>query len=128
MRVDHIALWVQDLEGMRVFYENYFQAVASSLYVNDRNGFKSYFLSFPDSDTRLEIMTSSQLIESGQNQFLQGYAHLAISLGSRGAVDSMTALFQKDGYQVVDGPRITGDGYYESVILDPELNRLELTI
>ena len=127
MKIEHIALYVQDLEGARDFFVKYFGASANDGYHNPRTDFRSYFLTFDDG-ARLELMTKPDLTDSGDflNRF--GYAHIAISVGSREAVDDLTARLKVDGYAVISGPRTTGDGYYESVILDLEGNQIEITV
>lgn len=129
MKIEHVAVWVRDLELMKDFYLNYFDADANALYTNPKKQFQSYFLSFK-SGARLELMTRpdilSHMIESGQEPY--GYAHLAFALGSKEKVDALTETLRSKGYQVLGEPRTTGDGYYESVISDPEGNRIELTI
>lgn len=129
MRIEHVAIWTRDLERLRSFYEMYFQASAGPRYVNERKHFTSYFLSFA-SGARLEIMTRPGLANAGGDTGAPpiGYAHLALSVGSQEAVDSMAGRFRSDGVPVVDGPRWTGDGYYECVVLDPDGNRLEITV
>ena len=126
MKIEHIAIWVKDLEKIRSFYEKYFKVTSTKLYHNQKTGFKSYFLTFDDG-ARIEIMSKSDINkEKQENTF--GYAHLSISLGSKEKVDEYTETFRKDGYKIVSEPRTTGDGYYESVISDPENNLIELTI
>lgn len=125
MKIDHVGLMVRDLEGMRSFYETYFNAVAGEKYHNPKTTFQSYFLSFAD-DTRLEIDTKESLSVLTKADF--GYAHLAIAVGSKETVDAMAARFTKDGFTVKSCPRVTGDGYYEAVLLDPENNEIEITI
>jgi len=129
MRIEHVAIWTKNLERLKNFYETYFQALAGSKYNNPKKGFESYFLSF-QSGARLELMCSSELVESENNQqtLQSGYAHLAMSVGSKEDVDLLTQKLERDGYQRLDGPRYTGDGYYESIILDPDGNRIEITI
>ena len=129
MKVEHLAVWVKDLEAMKDFYCNYFQATANDKYVNSSKQFQSYFLSFAEGP-RLELMQMPAVPETKNNMYDQftGLIHFAIALGSKEKVDAMTAQFLLDGFEVLDGPRYTGDGYYESVILDPEKNRIELTI
>lgn len=127
MKIDHIAIYVNDLDGVRDFFVRYFDATPGQRYRNDRTGFESYFMTF-DSGARLEIMTRPDIDDIDKNHLRTGYAHLAISLGSRQAVDSLTARLSADGYMVISGPRTTGDGYYESCILGPENNLIELTI
>lgn len=126
MRIEHIGLWVTDLENMKQFYQTYFQATASELYHNPKTKFSSYFLSF-DSGARLEIM-QKETIPSNDTIETLGYAHLAISLGSKDNVDQLTQQLVSDGYLLISPTRQTGDGYYESVVSDPEGNRMELTI
>lgn len=126
MRIEHVAMWVNDLERMRAFYETYFRASANEKYTNHHKRFESYFLTFPDSTCRLELMRRPDLHGTPRESI--GYAHLAFALGSKEAVDTLTGRLQSDGYTLLDGPRTTGDGYYESVFFDPEQNKLELTI
>lgn len=128
MKIDHIAIWVADLEKMRRFYQKYFGGVANEKYHNKTTGFQSYFLSF-GYGCRLEIMKQPGIGDahkSFDNQKL-GIIHFAISVGSMEKVDNLTKRLKDDGYQVAREPRTTGDGYYESVILDPEGNIVELT-
>lgn len=126
MKIEHVAIWVKDLEGMKRFYETYFNGTANSKYHNKDKEFESYFLTF-HGGARLEIMCKSGVDKSDQDDTI-GWAHIAISLGSKESVNQMTARLQNDGYRLVNGPRVTGDGYYESVIEDPEGNLLELTV
>ncbi|EUJ53487.1 VOC family protein [Listeria fleischmannii] len=126
MRIEHIAIWVKDLEKMRQFYEDYFDASASEKYINEKKGFASYFLTM-NSECRIELMTRTDIFSRIQGEQF-GYAHIAISLGSKEKVDQFTEIFRNDHFEIIGEPRITGDGYYESVILDPEGNRIELTI
>jgi lactoylglutathione lyase len=129
MKIEHIAIWTNQLEQMRNFYENYFQARAGNRYINPTKQIASYFLSF-SSGARLELMTRLNVAEAATlagSQSQENF-HIAISLGSEAAVDLLTGQIQNDGYQVVDGPRRTGDGYYECVILDPDGNRVEITV
>ena len=127
MKIEHIALYVNDLEKARDFFATYFEAEANEGYHNPNTDFRSYFLRFQDG-TRLEIMTKPDLTDSGDflNRF--GYAHMAFSIGSKEAVDALTARLKKDGYPVISGPRTTGDGYYESCILGFEGNLIEITV
>ena len=127
MRIEHAALYVRDLEQARVFFETWFQAKAGEKYHNQKTGFQSYFLSFPDG-ARLEIMTRPDMENCKKTPARAGYAHIAFSVGSREQVDELTAQLKSAGYAVISGPRITGDGYYESCILDGEGNRVELTV
>src|SRR5688500_8454158 len=111
MRIHHIALWVRDLEKMRLFYEKYFQAKSGEKYHNPKKNFHSYFLDFSD-DCRLELMYRPD-IEDFPKKELTGFTHLALSTGSKEKVDALTELLRRDGYAIVGEPRTTGDGYYE---------------
>jgi len=129
MHMTHLALWVQDLERLKAFYETYFGAQATAKYVNARKHFQSYFLTFA-SGARLELMQRPDIPPRATlpGQECLGYAHLAMAVGSTAAVNALTQRLVADGYPVLDGPRWTGDGYYESVIADPEGNRIEITV
>jgi lactoylglutathione lyase len=129
MNIEHIAIWVRNLEQMRHFYETYFGVVSNEKYSNVTKEFSSYFLTFPEGGSRLEIMQMPGIPETLNDAFAQftGLTHFAISVGSETAVDALTERLRADGYSIVGGPRRTGDGYYESVVFDPELNRIELT-
>jgi lactoylglutathione lyase len=129
MKIEHIALWAKDIEVLKSFYEKYFNAKSNSKYSNPSKMFSSYFLSF-ESDTRLEIMQMPSIPDAKDNQNDQfiGYTHLVISVGSEDKVNALTSKLSDDGFKVLDGPRRTGDGYYESIVLDPENNRIEITI
>jgi lactoylglutathione lyase len=128
MRIEHIALWTTDLERCAHFYETYFEARAGAKYRNVAKGFESIFLSF-DHGARVEVMRTTTLspmvIERGAQRM--GLTHFAISVGSEQKVVSLTQRLRNDGFDVMDGPRRTGDGYYESVVLDPDGNRIEVT-
>jgi lactoylglutathione lyase len=127
MRIEHIALWTHDIERLRAFYERYFGAAAGARYENRRKQFQSYFVSFGDG-ARVELMQSPRVGGDSAGEERLGYAHLALALGSEAAVDALTGRLRADGYAVLDGPRHTGDGYYESAVLDPDGNRIELTV
>ena len=129
MRIEHAAIWTTDLERLRAFYERYLGARACDRYENPANGFSSYFLEL-DGGARLELMQMASIPTTRDDPIAQatGYAHLAYSLGSEEAVDELAARLAADGYRVVDGPRRTGDGYYEAAVLDPDGNRIELTV
>lgn len=127
MRIEHIAMYVNDLEKAREFFVQYFGATSNEGYHNPRTDFRSYFLSF-DQGTRLEIMTRPQLSDPEKELSRTGYIHMAFSLGSKTAVDELTERLKKDGYEVVSGPRTTGDGYYESCIVGIEGNQIEITV
>lgn len=127
MRLEHVALWTADLERLRGFYEGHLGATAGPLYRSTNQvGFCSYFLTFPGGGARVELMTRPEL-QGPAGAPHAGYAHLALSVGSREAVDALTARLQAAGVPIASPPRQTGDGYYESVILDPDGNRVELT-
>lgn len=127
MKIEHIAVWVKDLEKSRAFYEKYFGAVSNEKYHNPVKNFQSYFLSF-ENGCRLEIMTRPDIKESENAYESQRYGiiHLAFSVDNKQKVDELTEILRKDGYTVAGEPRTTGDGYYESVILDPEDNIIEI--
>lgn len=126
MKIEHLAMYVDDLEAARDFFVRYFRADCGQLYHNPKTDFRSFFLSFDDG-ARLEIMNRPDLgCESSSNAQL-GYAHMAFSVGSREAVDSLTERLRQDGYRIASGPRVTGDGYYESCIVAIEGNLLEIT-
>ena len=127
MKIEHAALYVNDLEGARSFFVNYLGAKSNDGYHNLKTGFRSYFLSF-DGGARLEIMNRPTLADFPKEPARTGYAHIAFSVGSREAVDALTARLKADGYEVTGGPRTTGDGYYESCIAAVEGNLIELTV
>ena len=129
MKIEHMAIWCQDLEGLRQFYETFFDARSNPKYANEAKGFESYFLSF-DSGARIELMRMPSIRETAGDPYAEdmGLAHLAFSVGSEERVDALTAALAGAGYEVLDGPRRTGDGYYESAVLDPEKNRIEITV
>lgn len=129
MKIEHIALWAVDLETLKNFYVEYFEAQAGDRYTNPQRDFNSYFLTFT-TGARLEIMQMPgiQPLASKSDQQFQTYSHLALAVGSPEAVDRLSERLRDDGYPLLDGPRWTGDGYYECVVLDPENNRVEITI
>lgn len=126
MKLDHIALYVFDLEQAKNFFIRYFNATANDMYHNPRTGLKTYFLTFDDG-SRLEIMQRPDVISAPFEQFSQGYIHIAFSVGSKDKVDSLTGRLNEDGYKVLSGPRVTGDGYYESCVQGFENNLIEIT-
>ena len=128
MKIDHVALYCLDLEGMKEFFIRYFNGVSNEMYHNPKTGLKTYILSFQDSDARLELMTRPEVVNEEENIYRQGFIHLSFSVGSKEKVDSLTKLLNEDGYQVLSGPRTTGDGYYESCIVGPENILIEITI
>lgn len=127
MKIEHVAMYVNDLEGAKYFFEQYLGAVSNEMYHNKTTGFKSYFLSFDDG-ARLEIMNRPDMDDDDKSLQRTGYIHIAFSAGSREKVDLLTAQLKKDGYEVITGPRTTGDGYYESCIAAIEGNQIEITI
>ena len=126
MRIEHIAMYVNDLEAAKDFFVKYFGAVSNEGYHNKTTDFRSYFLSFGDG-ARLELMKKPQMDDAEKTLNRTGYVHIAFSLGSKEAVDELTVRLKNDGYQVISGPRTTGDGYYESCIIGIEGNQIEIT-
>lgn len=127
MKIEHIAMYVNDLEGAKVFFAKYFGAVPSDGYHNPITDFRSYFLSFSDG-ARLEIMTRPGLDDTEKSPLRTGYAHIAFSVGSKERVGELTRELNADGYEIVSKPRVTGDGYYESCIIGFEDNLIEITV
>ncbi len=128
MKIEHIALYCRDLEGMKGFFEKYFQGVSNKMYHNPRTHLRTYILTFPDGPARLEIMTRPEVEGDNESQFHAGFIHLSFSVGSKAAVDNLTALLSADGYETLSGPRTTGDGYYESCVKGFEGILLEITV
>jgi lactoylglutathione lyase len=124
-RIEHIALWVRDIDAVAAFYARYFDARIGALYQNSRKGFESRFLQL-GAGARLEIMKRLDIDKRAASEQL-GLAHLAITVGDEAVVDALAARFAAEGVAVIDGPRRTGDGYYECVVQDPEGNRVEVT-
>ena len=127
MRIEHIALYVNDLESARRFFVKHFGATSNDGYHNPQTDFRSYFLSF-EKGARLEIMNKPNMSNLPKEINHTGYAHIAFSVGSKEKVDTLTAELKADGYEVISGPRTTGDGYYESCIIALEDNQIEITI
>ena len=127
MRIEHIAMYVNDLDAARDFFIRYFNAKSNEGYHNKTTDFRSYFLSFDDG-SRLEIMNKPTMEDSEKGLTRTGYAHIALSLGSKAAVDRLTEIQKCDGYDVISGPRTTGDGYYESCIIGIEGNQIEIMV
>ena len=127
MRIEHIAMYVSDLERARAFFLQYFDAVSNEMYHNKATGFRSFFLTFADG-ARLEIMNKPNMEDLPKGIARTGFIHVAFSVGSKEKVDSLTARLKADGYTVISGPRTTGDGYYECCILDFEENQIEITV
>ncbi len=127
MTIEHIAMYVNDLESARNFFVKYFNASSNDGYHNKTTDFRSYFLTFDDG-ARLEIMNKPDMKDMDKPLARTGYAHIAFSVGSKEKVDELTLRLREDGYEVISGPRTTGDGYYESCIVDIEGNQIEITI
>ena len=127
MKIEHIAMYVKDLEKTKTFFEIYLNARANAGYHNPKTDFRSYFLSFDDG-ARLEIMNKPQMQDSPKALTQTGYIHIASSVGSKEKVDELTAKLKEDGYEIISGPRITGDGYYESCVVGIEGNQIEITV
>ena len=127
MRIEHSALYCKDIESMRAFFVEFFDAQSNDMYHNPRTGLRTYFLSFGDGGARLELMTRPGVTDAGQPGAHLGYAHLAFSVGGKDAVDTLTRRLSSAGYAVASGPRLTGDGYYESCIVGPENILIEIT-
>ena len=127
MRIEHIAMYVNELDVVRDFFVKYFNAKSNEGYHNKTTDFRSYFLSFDDG-VRLEIMNKPIMEDSEKTLARTGYVHIAFSLGSKAAVDSLTEILKHDGYDVISGPRTTGDGYYESCIVGIEGNQIEIAV
>jgi lactoylglutathione lyase len=128
MQIEHLALWVHDLEIMKAFYLTYFDTTAGQKYANETTQLAAYFIYFGEGKTRLELMTRPDIqAVAGNRGFSMGLAHFAISVGGKERVNALTERFRKDNYPIFKEPRTTGDGYYESVILDPEGNYIEIS-
>lgn len=126
MRIEHAAVYTNDPEAARDFFVRYLGGRSGSVYRNEKTGFRSYFISFDDG-ARLEIMNKPGMADPPKEPNRTGYAHIAFSAGSRAKVDELTAQLKADGFEVVSGPRTTGDGYYESCIAAVEGNLIEIT-
>lgn len=127
MKIDHLGVWVDDIETMRQFYLRYFSVTCGEKYVNQVKKFTSYFLTFDEGGCRIELMHRPDIEDvSGKRGLKKGVAHITITVGSKEAVNKLTETLRKDGYTIEGEPRTSGDGYYESVILDPEENFVEI--
>jgi lactoylglutathione lyase len=127
MKIEHIAMYVVELEKARDFFVKYLGGKSNDGYHNVKTDFRSYFISFEDG-ARLELMTKPEIIDADKPLNRTGYAHIAFSVGSKEKVDELTERLRTDGYEVVSGPRTTGDGYYESCIVAVEGNQIEITV
>lgn len=128
MDINHIAVWAHDIELLKDFYCRWFKATAAPRYHNPKRGLTSYFLSFPDGGAKLEIMNEPDITDAEAGQKLRGFCHIAISVGSKEAVDGFTERMRSGGVTILGNPRTTGEGMYESTIADPEGNIVELTV
>jgi lactoylglutathione lyase len=129
MYIDHIAIYTNQLEVLRNYYIKYFGATSNKMYFNEKKQFRSYFLSF-ESGARIEIMSMSGIPDNKndtENAQHKGIIHFAFAVETVQDVDNMAKKFMTDAYKIIDGPRKTGDGYYEFVTLDPDMNRIEIT-
>ncbi|MEO8416007.1 MAG: VOC family protein [Ginsengibacter sp.] len=128
MKIEHLAIWVDNLELMKTFYVKYFDTIAGDKYTNEKNQYTAYFIYFGEDKTRLELMRKPGITPvTGQRGFAKGIAHFTISVGGKDKVHILTERLRKDGYTIYSEPRTTGDGYYESVVLDPEGNYVEIS-
>lgn len=127
MYIEHIAMYVNNLDHTRDFFIKYFEAKSNNGYHNPNTDFKSYFLTF-DNGVRLEIMNKPHLLDEKKHLQQTGYIHIAFSVGSKEKVDILTQRMKLDGYEVISGPRTTGDGYYESCLIGIEGNQIEITV
>lgn len=127
MKIEHIAMYVNDLDAAKDFFVKYFDARANDGYHNKSTDFKSYFLTFEDG-ARLEIINKPDIKDLEKDATRTGYIHIAFSVGSKEKVDRLTEQLKSDGYDVISGPRTTGDGYYESCIIGIEDNLIEITV
>ena len=127
MKIEHIAMYVNDIEQVRDFFIRYLDGKSNDGYYNPQTNFRSYFISF-DNGARLEIMNRPDLVDKEKSLNRTGFIHIAFSVGSKDRVNELTQLLQNDGYNVVSGPRTTGDGYYESCVVVVEGNQIEITV
>ena len=126
MKIEHVAMYVNNMERARDFFIKYFGGKSNDGYHNEKTGFRSFFISFDDG-ARLEIMNRPEMDDTPKTVYRTGYVHVAFSVGSKEKVDELTKRIKYDGYEVISGPRTTGDGYYESCIVDFEGNQIEIT-
>src|SRR5450432_2188910 len=128
MKIEHLAIWVHDLEIMRSFYLKYFDTSSGEKYVNTKTQFQAYFILFGEGKTRLELMMRPDILsDNSRRGFNMGIAHFAISVGGKDKVNELTERIRNDNFIICSAPRTTGDGYYETVVLDPEGNYLEIS-
>lgn len=127
MKIEHIAMYVKDLEAMKEFYCHYFNGDANDKYNNPKTGLETYFITF-EKGSRLELMARPGVTESSEDLWVYGLTHLAMSVGDKETVDTLTNTLIEAGCEHISGPRTTGDGYYESCVKDPEGNQIEITV
>lgn len=128
MKIDHLAIWCDDLEQMKTFYEKYFGCTSNALYHNPKKEYKSYFLSFGEGEARIELMNRTDIThEPPHRGFMKGIAHFDIIVGTEADVNTLHDRFKADGYTIISPLRHTGDGYYEFAVLDPEGNYVEIS-
>ncbi len=128
MKIEHIAIWADDIEQLRQFYTEYFGMHSNDMYTNPRKQFRSYYLSFDEDKTRIEIMSMPDRMEPTSRGQMKGLAHFAISVGSKEQVLALTERLRSNGYTILSEPRTTGDGCFESAVADPEGNTVEITV
>ncbi|MGE0076739.1 MAG: VOC family protein [Bacteroidales bacterium] len=127
MEIDHIAIWSPDIERLKDYYVRYFEGIANSKYINPKTQLQSYFISF-EASSRIEIMTIPEMEKTRySSKKIQGYTHLAFAVNTMKEVDLKAQELEANGYEIVRGPRVTGDGYYEFETLDPDNNKIEVT-
>jgi len=127
MKIEHVALYVNDLEAARIFFVTWLNGRSNDGYHNKTTDFRSYFITFDDG-SRLEIMTKPGLADLNKPLNRTGYVHIAFSVGNKEKVDELTEKLRSAGYEVVSDPRTTGDGYYESCVVAIEGNQIEITV
>ena len=127
MKIEHVAMYVKDLDTAKDFFVSLLGGVSDQGYHNEKTGFRSYFISFEDG-ARLELMSKPDMEDDPKTLNRTGYVHIAFSVGSREKVEELTEKVRSAGYEVISGPRTTGDGYYESCIVAIENNQIEITV
>lgn len=129
MKIEHIAIWTDNLEELKAYYCNYFGGTPDTKYFNENNQFYSYFLTF-ESGARLEIMSMPNIPNNLNDTVVKqhkGIIHLAFGANNKSEVETKATQLKEDGFKILSGPRMTGDGYYEFETLDPDNNRIEVT-
>jgi len=127
MKIEHLAIWADDIELLKEFYTKYFDMKSNNMYTNEKKQFHSYFLLFGDGETRIELMTAPGKLEPPSRWQMKGLAHFAISVGGKARVLALVEQLRNDGFTILSEPRTTGDGYFESAIADPEGNYVEIS-